>query len=42
MPMLRGGAEISSSLRVKISLFSGKSNGPNCNNLKMAAVGRNM
>jgi len=27
MPMLRGDAEISSSLRVTISLFSGKSNG---------------
>jgi len=27
MPILRGDAEISSSLRVTISLFSGKSNG---------------
>jgi len=27
MPILRGDAEVSSSLRIKISLFSGKSNG---------------
>ena len=75
MPTLRGDAEISSSLRVTVSLFSGMSNVPlnkltvtrnddeisasphnigiyiyiymilfeqNCNNLKTAAIGRNM
>jgi len=45
MPILRGDAEISSSLRVTVSLFSGMSNGQlmvGCNNLKMAAIGRNV
>jgi len=71
MPVLRGDAEISSSLRVTVSLFSGTLDIPlnkltvtrsddeisasprnigiymtlfdqNCNNLKMAAIGRNM
>ena len=57
MPILRGDAEISSSLRVTISLFSNDDEitasprnigihmtlfEQNCNNLKMAAIGRNM